>query len=288
MTVEKEILTYRDGIIRLLEEELEILKILKKETPYSKVSLFEIKTGWIKTKSGILKPLCNHRILFECFHISVLEGFLVLLKDAIQFVDNYDYPILNFLLRTIHEFSFKYINTHFLSSFNPTLEEKIRFLRVIIDYLILAENISEYKKYAESLYNEEKNKLNKKEQNKIEGCLIDPAKYKRLVRYVEELYNEFLKAVKPLQFINEDKNKEAYSLLSHFIHADPLLIKGIMEDKNNSKGRFYAMFLYSTINAINRIGEFINNAKISLKIGDFNENFNRIWELSKSYYYKQQ
>jgi hypothetical protein len=285
MNIEKEILTYRDGIIRLLEEELEILK---KDTPYSEVSLFEIKTGWIKTKSGILKPFRDHRILFECFHISVLEGFLVLLKDVIQFVDNYNHPILNFSLRTIHEFSFKYINTHFLSSLNPTLEEKIRFLRVMIDYLILAENISEYKKYAESLYNEEKTKLNKKEQNKIEECLINPTKYKNLVGDVSSLYNEFLKTVTPLPFISESKNKKVYSMLSHLVHGDPFVIKGIMEDKENTKGRFYAVFLCSTINAINRVGDFIKNPEILLQIRNFNDNFNRIWELSKDYYYKKQ
>ncbi len=286
MNSEEEILTYCDKIIQLLKEELDVLK---KDSVYSAVSPSEIKSGWITTKIGILKPLYQHRILFECFHIVILDSFLTLLKNILQFSNNNTF-LLDFSLRTIYEFSFKYIDTHFSPFLNSELEHRIRLLRVLIDYLILGKDNQRWKQYTNDLYREEVNRLDEREKKMIEDCLrnFNFEKIKRINGYTNLLYNKFLENIKPLPFLDENKLKIVYSLLSHLIHGDPFIIKGVIEDNKNKKGRFFAVFLMSTINAINRVGRFINNPQISLKIEYFNSNFLKIWEISKRYYYKPQ
>jgi hypothetical protein len=282
MKVEQEILDFCNKIRNSLDKEFEILK---NESHYSQQILLDIQRGWVKRRSGIYEPYKKYRMLFETFHISILDSFIVLINNSF---DYYNLPILNTVLRTFHEISFKRINTHFSSFLAPVLEKRIRLLCILTDFLIMGNN---WKEEARMLFSEEKSNL-KSDEIQIIGQLLqnyDEKLIKKIKARINNLYDNFKNNyVKDYPFLNVNNLTSIHSHLSHVIHADPVLLKAILEDKENSTARFIAMFIITTLNAAKRIYDFIKrNGVYHVKveeldkiISELESNFNKIWDLT--------
>jgi hypothetical protein len=250
MKVEQEILDFCNKIRNALDKEFEILK---NESHYSQQILLDIQSGWVKRKSGFYEPYKKYRIPFETFHISILDSFIVLINNSF---DHYNLPILNIVLRTFHEISFKRINTHFSSFLAPVLEKRIRLLCILTDFLIMDKYTTNWKEEAQMLFSEEKSNL-KSDEIQIIGQLLqnyDEKLIKKIKARINNLYDNFINNyVKGYSFLNVNNLTSIHSHLSHVIHADPVLLKAILEDKENSTARFIAMFIITTLNAAKRI-----------------------------------
>jgi hypothetical protein len=250
--------------------------------------LLDIQRGWVKRKSGIYEPYKKYRMLFETFHISILDSFIVLINNSF---DYYNLPILNITLRTFHEISFKRINTHFSSFLAPVLEKRIRLLCILTDFLIMAKHITNWEEEARMLFSEEKSNLKSDEIQTLEQLLqnYDEKLIKKLKSKINNLYDNFKNNyVKDYPFLNVNNLDSIFSHQSHILHADPFILRGILEDKENSTARFIAIFIITTLNAAKRVYDFIKrNGVYHVKveeldkiIGDLESNFNKIWDLT--------
>jgi hypothetical protein len=168
------------------------------------------------------------------------------------------------------------------------LEKRIRLLCILTDFLILGNN---WKEEARMLFSEEKSIL-KSDEIQIIGQLLqnyDQKLIKKIKSRINNLYDNFINNyVKGYSFLNMNNLTSIHSHLSQVIHADPVFLRAILGDKENSTARFIAIFIITTLNAAKRIYDFIKrNGVYHVKveeldkiIGDLESNFNKIWDLT--------
>ncbi len=197
-------------------------------------------------------------------------------------------PITNFSLRSIWEIGFTRIDVHFSKDVDPIKEKRARLLSVLVDYALI--NSSFFKR----LFQSERSILKQEEINIINNYL-KPAStkeerfslIKKLRRKVGMVYNEAHQPVTLYLFLANLSlnNKVIPSHLSHFLHGDPYLIKGLI-DKGlietkmiEQEKKVFAIIIRSGLNATNRIGEFINDSKIMSRITKLNSGLSVIWKI---------
>ena len=260
----------------------EELKILRGNSWLSEQKEWYVKQGIHQRKSGILVPEegVGYRVLYEGFPIDLLEEFVLLLKEVIKCRK---YPIVNFALRTIWEISFTRIDVHFSRNVDPQKEKKCRLLVILSDYAL------DKRQFFKRLFDSERNALQPDEQCKISNYLNlsipiqEEKKYeliKELRKRINSAYNEAHQSITKHPFLDKLDNKIIPSHLSHFLHGDPYSIKGLLEtNKVEQEKGVSAMVIKTGINAINRVGETINDSKVKRRIKNLNNKLDSIWKI---------
>ena len=281
-TPQRKIAYYINRIVKILGEEQQILS---QNYWLSEQKKIDIKRGVFRRRSGILIPIdvAEYRVLYEGYHINVLESFILLIKEVMKYRK---ISITNFSLRSLWEIGFTRIDVYFSKDVDPIKEKRARLLSVLVDYAI--------KKplFFKKLFRSEKSILKQEEINIINNYLVLPASVsvkeerfkiiKELRRKVGMAYSEAYQSITPYPFLANLNlnNKIIPSHLSHFLHGDPYLIKGLMETKTTEQEkRVFAIIIRSGLNAVNRIGEFINDSKIMNRITKLNSELSAIWKI---------
>ena len=279
MSKQAKIIKYIHQLINILIDEC---KILKEGKWYNNQREWHVKQGFYQLESGILIPknTMDYQVLYETYHINLLEEFILFLKEVIKYRKT---PIVNFSLRSLWEISFIRIDVHFSKNVDGRKEKKCRLLNVLSNYAVT--NIPWFKK----LFQSEKYVLNKNEINIINNYLRLPIfqqekkKYdfvKELRRRINSAYNDVHSQVISDPFLNKLNSTIIPSHLSHFLHGDPFSVKGLLETpEEEQEKRTFALAVKAGVNAVNRVGKFINNVKIMEKIRNINDDFDNIWKI---------
>ena len=279
MTKQARIIEYIHQLISILMDEYEVLKEGKW---YNNQRKRNVKQGFYQLESGILVPknTMDYRILYEAYHIILLEEFILLLKEVIKYRKT---PIVNFSLRSLWEISFIRIDVHFSKNVDGRKEKKCRLLNVLSNYAVM--NPWLFKK----LFQSEKHILNKNEIDIVDNYLRLPISQQEQKKYnfvralrkrINSAYDNAHQQVISDSFLNKLNSTIIPSHLSHFLHGDPFSVKGLLETpEEEQEKRTFALTVKAGVNAVNRVGKFINDVKIMEKIRNINDDFDNIWKI---------
>lgn len=244
------LLKYIQKIQQLISEEY---KFLKEKNDYSEQKIWDIECGLMRRKSGIYVPFKEHRVLYDCYHINLLEGFNTLFRNVLE---NHNNPIVNFALRSLLEIGIIRINVHFGLK-DQEEEPKIRLANVLIDFALINQ------KHFQNLFNEEKSKLGPELQGLFEKFISskDIKKLKKIRKIINTMYVTAFSKVNSYDFINAFNQEITYSNLSHFMHGDPFLITGLLKDTENLQWRVFSILIFSGLNTIKRVSDFIQQER---------------------------
>jgi hypothetical protein len=245
----------------------------------------EYKSDWqpgIVKKNNIYLPLSsiNHRILFDGYETTLLEIYIELYK---RLFEKWDETFAQFALRTLEELSFEKIQILFDKNIASNKKNKYKLLIWLADYASLSvtkENEVTYLK----LLNDHKQHLTDGEYTFYSSLLAQMKNLQPVDRYkliknarkrINPLQQDLVASTKTLPFIREINILALSSSYSHILHGNVLLLKDILQLKREhaQQLRIYWFLLLTGVNVINRIGVYLDDAKLNKEITEINSNF---------------
>lgn len=272
--------SYIRKILSLLAKEE---ALLSQKRTYGLQKSQDIKSGFIKHKSGLYLPLkaVEPRILFESYENLVVKTFRGLLQTCIK---NANSPLLSFTFRTIMELGFNRGNAFFASAINSDEKRKIKLLSILSDYVYINSNWS--RDWFRRLYDAEKTIFTAKERTRIENIVGYPNITQdgifELRRYCAAKISSANDLVlKATPGANQDKLKSIYGSYSHMIHGNVFQIETALNQKNKPRAKVHLqLFIASAgFNFAKRVAEDLSDKTISKAVSMLEQNLIGVWNL---------